>query len=89
MNDVIGLSDVATPDTGRGGSTKLKTGGMRREYNMKKKPNIVKDNLTKRLEKNNFGKKDKCKKWKELGYSSLAGCRHDNPKSKQKSMKGK
>ena len=75
MNDVIGLSDVATPDTGRGGSTKLKTGGMRREYNMKKKPK--------------FGKKDKCKKWKELGYSSLAGCRHDNPKSKQKSMKGK
>ena len=35
MADVFGLSDVASPDTGRSGSTKLKTGGMRRNYNMK------------------------------------------------------
>ena len=31
MADVFGLSDVASPDTGRGGSTNLKTGGMRRK----------------------------------------------------------
>ena len=37
MADVFGLSDVAAPDTGRGGATKLKTGGMRRSYNMKMK----------------------------------------------------
>ena len=37
MADVFGLSDVASPDTGRGGSTNLKTGGMRRKHNMKGK----------------------------------------------------
>jgi hypothetical protein len=37
MADVFGLSDVAAPDTGRGGATKLKTGGMIRKYNMKGK----------------------------------------------------
>ena len=37
MADVFGLSDVTAPDTGRGGATKLKTGGMRRSYNMKMK----------------------------------------------------
>ena len=63
MNDVIGMSDVSSPDTGRG--KVLKTGG-RKMHSMKKKPKL--------------GKEDKCKKWKQLGYSSLAGCRHDNPK---------
>tara|TARA_Y100000361_G_C11040026_1_gene279391 strand:+ start:385 stop:630 length:246 start_codon:yes stop_codon:yes gene_type:complete len=33
--DVIGLSDVSTPDTGKG--SKLKTGGSTRSYNMKMK----------------------------------------------------
>ena len=37
MADVLGLSDVSSPDVGRGGSTKLKTGGTRRKYNMKNK----------------------------------------------------
>tara|TARA_R100001510_G_C7656322_1_gene216187 strand:+ start:235 stop:486 length:252 start_codon:yes stop_codon:yes gene_type:complete len=36
MAEVFGLSDVSSPDVGRGGSTKLKTGGIRRKYNMKK-----------------------------------------------------
>ena len=34
MDDVIGLSDVSTPDTGKG--SQLKTGG-RRKYNMPSK----------------------------------------------------
>ena len=34
MADVLGLSDVSSPDTGKG--SKLKTGG-RRSYNMSKK----------------------------------------------------
>jgi|TARA_A100000172_G_scaffold15718_1_gene8253 hypothetical protein len=42
MADVFGLSDVASPDTGRGGSTNLKTGGMRRKYNMKHKGKMKK-----------------------------------------------
>tara|TARA_X000001388_G_scaffold27426_4_gene19384 strand:- start:20359 stop:20619 length:261 start_codon:yes stop_codon:yes gene_type:complete len=37
MNNVIGISDVSSPDTGRGKSTSLKTGGIRRNYNMKNK----------------------------------------------------
>lgn len=37
MNDVIGISDVSSLDTGRGKSTSLKTGGIRRNYNMKNK----------------------------------------------------
>ena len=37
MADVFGLSDVSSPDTGRGGSTNFKTGGIRRKYNMKGK----------------------------------------------------
>ena len=37
MADVFGLSDVSSPDTGRGGSTNLKTGGMRRKYGKKMK----------------------------------------------------
>ena len=36
MNDVIGISDVSSLDTGRGKSASLKTGGIRRNYNMKK-----------------------------------------------------
>ena len=34
MADVIGLSDVSSQDTGKG--SVLKTGGMRKKYNMKK-----------------------------------------------------
>jgi len=37
MVDVIGMSDVSSPDTGRGKSTSLKTGLIRRNYNMKNK----------------------------------------------------
>ena len=32
MADVLGLSDVSTPDTGKG--SKLKTGNLKRGYNM-------------------------------------------------------
>jgi len=57
----------------------------------KRKPTIVRSEMDKRLEKKLSSKsKDKCAKWKELGYSSLAGCRHDNPKkpiSKKDRMK--
>ena len=34
MADVLGLSDVSTPDTGKG--SKLKTGNLKRGYNMPK-----------------------------------------------------
>ena len=34
MADVIGMSDVSSPDTGKG--SQLKTGGGRRKYNMSK-----------------------------------------------------
>lgn len=75
MADVIGLSDVSSEDTGKG--SKLKTGG-RRKYNMDKiKPS------------SKWKSKDKCAKWKELGYSSLAGCRHDNPRDRIKPISKK
>ena len=35
MADVIGLSDVSTPDTGKG--SEKKTGNLKRSYNMAKK----------------------------------------------------
>ena len=35
MADVIGMSDVSSPDTGKG--SKLKTGGGKRKYNMPSK----------------------------------------------------
>jgi len=34
MADVIGMSDVSSPDTGKG--SVLKTGDMKKKYNMKK-----------------------------------------------------
>ena len=67
MSDVIGMSDVSSPDTGRG--KVLKTGG-RKMHNMKKKPKLGKG-FNKKI-------KDRCKKWKELGFASEAGCRHDS-----------
>tara|TARA_R100000152_G_C6730727_1_gene155432 strand:+ start:33 stop:338 length:306 start_codon:yes stop_codon:yes gene_type:complete len=81
MSDVIGLSDVSSKDTGRG--SKLKTGG-RRKYNMKNKvKSVLEKKMEKDLRSNRKSKsKDKCAKWKELGYSSLAGCRHDNPRKR-------
>tara|TARA_R100001510_G_scaffold51564_1_gene51486 strand:- start:60 stop:335 length:276 start_codon:yes stop_codon:yes gene_type:complete len=79
MPDVFGLSDVSSPDTGRGKSTSLKTGGMRRKYNMKKSPKLGKG-----FNKKN---KDRCKKWKELGFASEAGCRHDSLPKKSKFKK--
>ena len=58
MSDVIGLADVSSKDTGRGSS--LKTGGMRRTYNKRKKkmPSAM-----------------KCKTgWKKMGYKSMSDC---------------
>mgnify|MGYP003111128886 CR=1 FL=1 len=82
MSDVIGLSDVSSKDTGKG--SKLKTGG-RRKYNMSKVKSVLEKKMEKDLRSNRKWKsKDKCAKWKELGYSSLAGCRHDNPRDRIK-----
>jgi hypothetical protein len=84
MADVIGLSDVSSPDTGKG--SQLKTGG-KRKYNMKIPKNKVKGAMDKIKP---WKSKDKCAQWKKLGYSSLAGCKHDNPKkpvSKKDRMK--
>ena len=59
MSDVIGLADVSSKDTGRGSS--LKTGGMRRTYNNKRKKKMP--------------SKAKCKvNWKAMGYKSLSDC---------------
>ena len=58
MPDVIGLADVSSKDTGRGSS--LKTGGMRRTYNKRRKkmPSAM-----------------KCKSgWKKMGYKSMSDC---------------
>jgi|TARA_Y100000592_G_scaffold69806_1_gene108614 hypothetical protein len=58
MSDVIGLADVSSKDTGRGSS--LKTGGMRRTYNKRRKkmPSAM-----------------KCKSgWKKMGYKSMSDC---------------
>ena len=41
MADVIGMSDVSSPDTGKG--SKLKTGGINRRYNMPSKAKCDKD----------------------------------------------
>ena len=41
MADVIGMSDVSSPDTGKG--SQLKTGGERRKYNMPSKTKCDKD----------------------------------------------
>jgi len=59
MSDVIGLADVSSKDTGRGSS--LKTGGMRRIYNKKRKKKMP--------------SKAKCKTgWKAMGYKSMSDC---------------
>lgn len=59
MSDVIGLADVSSKDTGRGSS--LKTGGMRRTYNNKRKKKMP--------------SKAKCKTgWKAMGYKSMSDC---------------
>jgi hypothetical protein len=58
MSDVIGLADVSSKDTSRGSS--LKTGGMRRTYNKRKKK---------------MPSKAKCKLgWKKMGYKSQSDC---------------
>lgn len=60
MSDVIGLADVSSKDTGRGSS--LKTGGMRRTYNKRKKK---------------MPSKAKCKTgWKAMGYKSMSDCQN-------------
>ena len=55
----MGLADVSSKDTGRGSS--LKTGGMRRTYNNKRKKKMP--------------SKAKCKTgWKAMGYKSMSDC---------------
>ena len=61
MADVFGLSDVSSPDTGRG--KVLKTGGTRRKYNMKDKCGVgksydmkLKKCVTKKADLNKDGK---------------------------------
>ena len=41
MADVVGMSDVSSPDTGKG--SKLKTGGGRRKHNMPSKQKCAKE----------------------------------------------
>ena len=41
MADVVGMSDVSSPDTGKG--SQLKTGGGRRKHNMPSKQNVQKN----------------------------------------------
>ena len=41
MSDVIGMSDVSSPDTGKG--SQLKTGGGRRKHNMPSKTKCAKE----------------------------------------------
>ena len=75
MADVLGLSDVSSPDTGKG--SQLKTGG-RRSHNMLQTKR-EKEKSAKRLEKK---RQDKCAKWKELGFASRSGWLHDTPRKK-------
>ena len=75
MADVLGISDVSSPDTGKG--SQLKTGG-RRSHNMLQTKR-EKEKSAKRLEKK---RQDKCAKWKELGFASRSGCLHDTPRKK-------
>ena len=49
MADVFGLSDVSSPDTGRG--KVLKTGGTRRIYNMKKSKGSASERLIECMKK--------------------------------------
>ena len=49
MADVFGLSDVSSPDTGRG--KVLKTGGTRRKYNMKKSKGSASERLIECMKK--------------------------------------
>jgi hypothetical protein len=66
MADVIGMSDVSSPDTGKG--SQLKTGGINRRYNMPK------ECVEKLIEKGMSSKQankicyPKGKKKKKMGY---------------------
>jgi hypothetical protein len=84
MADVFGLSDVSSPDTGRGGSTNFKTGGIRRKHNMKGKMKCkvgqvydmkLKKCVTKKADLNKDGK--------------LSSYESKRSSAIQKSMKGK
>ena len=68
MADVIGMSDISSPDTGKG--SVLKTGGGRRKYNVKKR-------------KSKMPSKSKCKNWKKLGYKSEKDCTSYGKKKKK------
>ena len=62
MADVVGMSDVSSPDTGKG--SVLKTGGGRKKYNMKgKKPKgSASQRLIKCMEKaKTTGERRQCK----------------------------
>ena len=82
MADVFGLSDVAASDTGRGGSENLKTGGMRRKYNMKKMKCKVGQVYDMKLKKCVTKKADLNKDGKLSGYESKRSA------AIQKSIKG-
>ena len=58
MSDVIGLANVSSKDTGRGGV--LKTGGMRRKHNKGKRKMPSKSKCK--------------ANWKAMGYKSISDC---------------
>ena len=68
MADVFGLSDVSSPDTGRG--KVLKTGGTRRKYNMKKTKCKVGQVYNTKLKRCVSKKADLDKDGKISGYES-------------------
>jgi hypothetical protein len=80
MADVIGMSDVSSPDTGRG--SVLKTGGGRKKYNMKKIKCKVGQVYDMKLKRCVTKKADLNKDGKLSGYESKRSA------AIQKSMKG-
>tara|TARA_R100001082_G_scaffold42170_1_gene22460 strand:- start:21680 stop:22021 length:342 start_codon:yes stop_codon:yes gene_type:complete len=66
MADVIGMSDVSSPDTGKG--SKLKTGGGRRKHNMPSKTKCDKD-----WKKLGYTSAAACKNYKKPAKPQKAG----------------
>lgn len=72
MADVIGMSDVSTPDTGKG--SQLKTGGGKRKHNMPSKNKCATI-------------KDGTEGWKKMGYKNMQDCMSYGKKKMSKTQK--
>ena len=75
MADVIGMSDVSSPDTGKG--SQLKTGGGRRKYNMPSKAKCDKD-----WKKLGYSSAAACKNYKKPAKAQKAGTSAKEQRSK-------